>query len=192
MKKLIFFLVLITVFLFSGLSGCTTMSSRKKTEEADRLFELVNKRLSYMKDVAAFKWVNERPIEDLAREKVVIQTAAEAAGKEGFDEESTVAFFKIQIEAAKQIQEGWHNEWRENGFPEDAGFADLVTEIRPALIELGDEIIVQIAVAMPVLSEPANSDKLKSMIKSGIKVKYVDDETKEKLLAALTEIKSQK
>lgn len=192
MKRVIVIFTLTTIFLLSNIVSCTTISSRKNAKEADKLFELINGRLSYMKDVAAFKWVNKKPIEDLAREEVVIQKTAEAAGKAGLDEESTKQFFRVQIEAAKQIQRGWHKEWQENGFPEDAKFADLTTEIRPALIELGDDIIVQIKTTMPVLSNSSNEDKLKRMIKSSIKVKHVDEITKEQLLEALTKIESAK
>ena len=43
--------------------------------QAQSLDELVTARLSQMKDVAAYKWINNRAIEDLEREKVVIDNA---------------------------------------------------------------------------------------------------------------------
>lgn len=187
MEKRVFFVCMMIVVLFFGIPN-DVIACEKKMADTGKLFELVNKRLSYMKDVAAFKWVNKKPIEDISREAVVIQKASEAAGKEGLDVESTQLFFGVQIEAAKQIQRGWHKVWRENGFPEDVTFADLKTEIRPALIKLGNEIIIQIKTAGPTLRDPDFSDKLKSMIKSGINIKYVDDKTKEKLLKALSKI----
>ena len=36
---------------------------------------LINERLGHMKTVAAHKWINQLPIEDLAREEVVIERA---------------------------------------------------------------------------------------------------------------------
>ena len=158
--------------------------------DAEKLFQLINDRLAYMKDVAAFKWVNKAAIEDRAREEVVIQKTAEAAGKEGLEVESTKEFFRVQIEAAKKIQWGWHAEWKKDGFPKDMKFADLKKEIRPALIDLGNKIVTQIKTALPVLHDPANQAELENMIEHAITITYVDRDVKLQLLKALTTIKA--
>ncbi len=179
----------ITLF-FLAISFNFPVSAGEKTAEAEKLFSLVNQRLTWMKDVAAFKWVNKKAIEDKAREEVVIAKAAESAGNEGLDVESAKSFFRVQIEAAKQIQNGWHKEWKEKGFPKDAKFADLKTEIRPALIKLGNEIIARIKTALPVLKNPDLSGELGKKIQSGVDVKYVDNRTKAALLEALAKIET--
>lgn len=100
--------------------------------------DLVNERLSYMRDVAAYKWLKQLPIEDLKRESVVIASAT----RSGLDHNITVAssaeFFTVQIHAAKEIQQYWFTHWQQHGDPEPP--ADLVKVIRPALLELGQQI----------------------------------------------------
>lgn len=105
------------------------------------LADLVNERLSYMKDVAAYKWQNQLPIEDLERERIVIRNSIEQAAAFGLDSASTQSFFEEQITAAKLIQQYWFDQWKERGFDDQLSFRDLNTEVRPALLELGNQIL---------------------------------------------------
>ena len=109
------------------------------------LAKLVNERLSYMEAVAAYKWEHSLAIEDLEREKVVIQSSMDQAGNFGLDSISTRMFFEQQIEAAKQIQRYWFKHWEQNGFEPDQNFGDLKTEIRPVLLQLGKQILASIS-----------------------------------------------
>jgi cyclohexadienyl dehydratase len=108
------------------------------------LYQLVDQRLSYMRDVAAYKWRNHLPIEDLQREKTVIENAISQAKERGLDQRSSRAFFLAQIDAAKAIQRNWFTEWRQDGASLPDSTRRLKDEIRPALIRLGNQIIVQI------------------------------------------------
>ncbi len=112
------------------------------------LVHLLDQRLSYMKDVAAFKWVNKLPIEDLQREEIVLNKSMSAAGDFGLDSLSTYSFFETQITLAKTIQQFWFDQWTKNGFV-NYDYADLKTEIRPALLELGDDILRTLAELEP-------------------------------------------
>ena len=107
------------------------------------LAKLINTRLEYMQSVAAYKWENRLAIEDIAREKVVINASQEAAHNVGLDSLSTRLFFELQISLAKKIQQYWFNRWEE-AYEKPPNFKDLQQEIRPELIRLGDEIITQI------------------------------------------------
>lgn len=105
-------------------------------EEA--LFKLINERLSLMKDVAAYKWINEQDIEDQAREAVVIESAISSGLHYEITVDSSRNFFGAQIEAAKAIQQYWFNEWTIRDAPTEA--PDLDGVLRPRLIDLGNEI----------------------------------------------------
>jgi chorismate mutase len=48
-------------------------------ELSDSLFQTIDERLGYMEDVALFKAQNRIPVEDIAREKVVLFDAKELA-----------------------------------------------------------------------------------------------------------------
>lgn len=113
-----------------------------------QLAGLINERLGYMKDVAAYKWLQQRPIEDLEREAVVLA----AASRSGLDYNITVAsseaFFTVQIEAAKEIQRYWFDHWQTHGSPEKP--ADLITIVRPALLDLGEQITAQLGTSQPI------------------------------------------
>lgn len=106
---------------------------------ADDLYPLVGERLSLMRDVAAFKWLNDLPVTDVERESVVLEAAGEQALRAGLKPETAAAFFREQIEAAKDIQHYWFERWSEGGAPVVA--PDLGTDIRPRLLALGDAIV---------------------------------------------------
>ncbi|TNF90011.1 MAG: gamma subclass chorismate mutase AroQ, partial [Gammaproteobacteria bacterium] len=106
---------------------------------ADELYALVGERLSLMRHVAAFKWLNDRPVEDLAREQVVIEAALSEALNRGLEPTGAEVFFQVQIEAAKDIQRYWFERWQAGSGPKTA--PDLEAEVRPQLLLLGDRII---------------------------------------------------
>lgn len=119
-----------------------------KTSSAPTLTELanlINERLSYMKDVAAYKWHKGLPIEDLEREQIVIQNSIELAAVLGLDSTSTHCFFTEQITAAKLIQQYWFNQWKLKGFDQQMSFPDLNTEVRPALLDLSYQILTALS-----------------------------------------------
>lgn len=104
---------------------------------------LVAQRLSLMDEVAAHKWLNDLPIEDLNREGVVIAAARASAANQGLDPAAADRFFRVQIEAAKEIQDYWISAWIDRDGPITA--PDLATEIRPELIRLGNAITKALA-----------------------------------------------
>jgi cyclohexadienyl dehydratase len=116
---------------------------------SSHLSQLINARLGYMKDVAAYKWINNIAIEDLAREQKVIEAAQNSGLRSHLTMVSSRQFFALQIEAAKEIQHYWFKQWQEGPEPDRA--PDLVNEVRPRLIELGNDIVQ--ALALPQTSE---------------------------------------
>ena len=54
-------------------------------KESSALFSLINKRLSYMEDVALYKYEKNIKIEDLDREQIVINEALEEAAEKDLD-----------------------------------------------------------------------------------------------------------
>ena len=97
-----------------------------------------------MKDVAAYKWEHRIPIEDLQREKEVLESSIQAAESMGLNPTASSRFFEQQIELAKSVQQYWFDHWESKGF-EQYDYADLTTEIRPVLLELGDKILFSVA-----------------------------------------------
>jgi cyclohexadienyl dehydratase len=106
------------------------------------LIGLINERLGHMKTVAAHKWINQLPIEDLAREEVVIERAQRSGLEHGITMASSDQFFSAQIIAAKEIQTHWFEQWESGDAPSSA--PDLVKEVRPELLILGEKITAQL------------------------------------------------
>lgn len=132
----------ITGFPASGLPAET--GPDEQLERVEALGRLINRRLSLMKDVAAYKWEHRIPIEDLQREKEVLESSIQAAESMGLNPTASSRFFEQQIELAKSVQQYWFDQWESKGF-EQYDYADLTTEIRPVLLELGDKILFSVA-----------------------------------------------
>ncbi|MFT4563191.1 MAG: cyclohexadienyl dehydratase [Gammaproteobacteria bacterium] len=110
--------------------------------------ELVSERLTLMRDVAAYKWINELPIEDLVREAVVFGDVTERSLVHGIEIESTARLFGALVGAAKEIQRYWFSIWETRERPTSA--PDLNTLIRPRLIELSHEIFASLVLRAPL------------------------------------------
>ena len=112
----------------------------------DPLFQSIGARLGYMKRVAHYKFIHQRPIEDRTREAVVINNAERAGLALGLPAAPTRQFFTTQITAAKAIQQYWFDRWQAN--PPTPNPASLTEDLRPNLLRLGDEIMA--ALTTPV------------------------------------------
>lgn len=160
----------------------------KEVEAAtiQRLFQLMNQRLSYMEDVAAYKWVNNEPIENVEQEKIVIKSAREKATEQGLNADEVEAFFRLQIELAKKVQQQWHRQWKKDGFPKSQRFDDLTTTVRPELKRIGEDLIAQLKQVQPLLRNPNLRSAIKTLLQDNISTRYISAHDKNKMLRFLT------
>lgn len=93
-------------------------------------------RLELADKVAAAKWGTDSPIDDPARERVVLDDAAARARTLGVDPDEARAVFRDQIEAGKIVQRGLHARWRAHPDERPTRRPDLDKEVRPRLDEL--------------------------------------------------------
>ncbi len=75
---------------------------------AEPLYDLINQRLGYMRDVAVHKAKQNMPVEDKTREQAVLSRSMEKARQLGLDAGSVEAFVMSQINVAKAIQRRYH------------------------------------------------------------------------------------
>ncbi len=108
---------------------------------SQRLFDLIAERLRLMPLVAIYKLHEDKPIEDLAREAVVLEDAATEAERNGFDHERARRFFQVQIEAAKVIQRDTQTALRQQPPSQWPTAPSLTEQIRPELNRLSALII---------------------------------------------------
>jgi cyclohexadienyl dehydratase len=119
---------------------------------ADDLSQLVEQRLGYMKDVAAYKWQHQLAIENIEREVVVLNAAQNQGLRFGLTKNSSRHFFSVQISAAKEIQRYWFAQWQSHPERAPENAASLEHEVRPALLSLGEAITAALAAGNTNLS----------------------------------------
>lgn len=107
---------------------------RQPLSALSHLADLLARRMEFMPSVAAAKVKERLAIEDPQREKVVLDAITASARKIGLPEAQSRSFFALQIELSKAVQR------RSTGGPA----LDLRQQIRPALNELDDDILVAI------------------------------------------------
>ena len=148
-------------------AACAAPLPTHDADKIDRVLALIQQRLGYMDDVARNKWNSGAPIEDLPREREIIESLGRQAPEYGLDPVFARDFFRSQIEASKIIQRTRFAEWRVQNQPPFTIVPDLRDTIRPALDALTPELMKSLAAAMPVLRHadaaaliPARADKL--------------------------------
>ncbi|KXO09545.1 Periplasmic chorismate mutase I precursor [Moritella sp. JT01] len=170
-----FTLIAVTLLSFSAFA----------TPTPSELFSTLNQRLSYMEDVALYKANNNKPIEDIEREKVVIDKASKSAAKVGLDKQSVVGFFQTQISAAKAIQYRYRADLLSQTTSKTP--RDLKTVIRPALIKLGKEINTKLALYLNEGGKFTAQDW--ETFKVTLDSRYLTDTDKQALFNALSKIR---
>jgi len=131
--------------------------SAQRQDEADRLVDLIARRLALMPAVGAWKRAHARPVEDTPQEARVLESVRQRAIDLGLDPAALRALFALEIELSKRIQVR-----AANGDAE----LDLETQLRPALAELSDRQIESLALAAPVDSralDPASLEPLNEL-----------------------------
>ena len=98
-------------------------------------------RLAFMEDVAAYKFRNNKPVEDPEREEALLQTLVEDGEAFGLPPEITRRFFRAQMEAAKIVQRERIEVWTSGGEKPPTKVHDLATEVRPHLDRLSGEML---------------------------------------------------
>ncbi len=117
----------------------------------DAVAQLIEARLALMPAVAQYKHAHDLPIEDSAREAVVLEAATQAALRFGLAPDSVRPLFRAQIEAAKAIQQ------LTPAAPAGIAIRDLHADLRPALGRIGTQLNAALAVAVADLPQLAET-----------------------------------
>ncbi len=159
-------------------------SAANEQSAATEVFMLINERLGHMEGVANHKMHAQSPIEDRAREKVVIDKAVLSAKELGFDTQSIAQFFKIQIQVAKAIQHRVSADLLIQ--PNAKTFPDLHNDIRPELIRLSGAINLALA---NYLDQHAFKEEQRPLFVGSLDNPYLSMQDKHALFNALLKIK---
>src|SRR5207245_2353416 len=105
--------------------------------------------------VAAAKFGTPAPIDDPAREQVVLNNVRALSVQMGIDPEVSVAIFADQIEANKVVQRGLYALWTEHPELAPTERPDLVKEVRPILDRITTELLQEIKDTLQVRAHPS-------------------------------------
>ena len=118
--------------------------------QVGRMFDLIEQRLELMRSVAAWKYANNIPVTDAAREQHVLDATVAQAERLGIDAAAARELFALQIQMARSVQEHYLATWKKAG-GSDATVRDLNKELRPELDRLGQQLLRAIYLALPEL-----------------------------------------
>jgi len=124
---------------------------RARRDDLDDLVDQLARRLAFMPYVASWKQAHGLPIEDPARESVVLADTERSARTHGLDETSVRQFFALQIDLAKAVERRAANR---------PATLDLEREIRPALSQIGRTIVERLAVLAPIEPSRLTDERL--------------------------------
>ncbi|HJY42522.1 MAG TPA: gamma subclass chorismate mutase AroQ [Steroidobacteraceae bacterium] len=116
------------------------------------VFRLIGERLQLMRDVAAWKHLHREPIVDAAREQQVLEQTVRQAAALGLEPQSARELLALQIRLAVRVQLSLTKSWQ-SGAAAPAQAADLKTELRPRLDEIGEQLLRSLALAAPWLRD---------------------------------------
>lgn len=123
--------------------SCFFISATAQAQNCGQTAQLLNERLSYMKDVAGYKAAKHLPIEDLIQEDKVMDKSLAEAESLGLSGASIKPFMVAQINAAKAIQYRYRADWLSQ--PETHWQPKPLDEVRTHISELSSTILRQIA-----------------------------------------------
>lgn len=121
----------------------------------DHLLATIRERLDVAAGVAKAKWNSKGSIEDLEREKQLVDGVVRDAPDLGLDPVRAARFIHAQIDASKVIQAGLFAEWTRTGQAPFADAPDLKRDIRPVLDRLTPELLTRLGPAIAAMRDGA-------------------------------------
>ena len=188
LNSALLWLIAIVFALVLNPAAYAANSTTQKVFEQDSaiaLFILINQRLQFMPDVALYKAQNNLAIEHLEREQNVLKAAIASSKKQGLQAQSVKQFFQSQMDVAKAIQYRYRADLLSDPIEKPA--PDLNKSIRPALIKLGDEIIVEMGRHINKYGKIDPS--LNKLFDNSINHQYISKRDKQLLFQGLTKIR---
>jgi chorismate mutase len=152
----------------TAIASTPASSAREPARRGDALeplVDLVAQRLETADIVASAKFGTSSPIEDPAREKVVLDSAASMAAQQGLDPEATRTVFSDQIQANKVVQYGLFSAWTSHPDEAPTTRADL-NRIRPTLDRITVDLVHQLAATQKTRSDQNCDSELRSAQRS--------------------------
>lgn len=145
---------LCSLLLMTLLSACASAPPGPTAGDVSQLLALQKTRLDIAAPVARSKWNTGAPIDDPAREGVILDDVAARAQSMGIDAQWARRFFQDQFDAGKIVQRDLHRQWRVGTHPPFTNPPDLARDVRPILDRLTPELLTVLSKINGHLCEP--------------------------------------
>src|SRR6201996_9506610 len=169
-------------------AGAAAAAPPSQLVAAREVLVLSDARLELMKEVMASKWFSRAPIQDLAQEEKVIETAVAEARALGVAAGPTATLFEAEIGAAKEVQLGWGSHWLFYGAPPELAAPEL-TALRRGVRKISAQIVAALPRLIGISALPAAESRVESIAEKVVLVKYLSVSDRAGLSDALTGIR---
>ncbi|MFD7547484.1 gamma subclass chorismate mutase AroQ [Streptomyces sp. NPDC059578] len=115
----------------------------------DRVTSLLAERLLVADKVAAAKYGTSLPIEDVVRERQILDDVARRSAALGLDPVRTSAVFRDQIEAGKNVQRALFARWDAHPEERPTERPDLGRDVRPVLDRITTDLLAALTASGP-------------------------------------------
>lgn len=142
--------VIIAAVVAVAVGGAGEASAAPSVGPLGPLTDLAVRRILLGDKVAAAKFGTSQPIDDPAREQQVLEQVAAQSTALGLPPETSVRFFRAQIEANKVVQRGLFRYWTKHPDKQPSTRPDLAKEVRPQLDQITAEILRQLQATLAI------------------------------------------
>jgi cyclohexadienyl dehydratase len=176
-------LVVLVAFLLAALPSHAQPRFESPSADVEHVAALMAARLELMPFVGQWKKHHRLPIQDIERERQVLDSTVAEATRLGLDPNGVRELFSLQIEVARAIQQRVVDSQTTA-----APLRDLNSDLRPALDRIGKQLLVALYLAMPELERKDFQTQYRDLSHRFDRVP-VDDATKRSLVSALANLR---
>ncbi|MGH3841653.1 MAG: chorismate mutase [Pseudonocardiaceae bacterium] len=175
-----------------GLPGCSaatppTGGGPGPGEALLALTDVAAQRVQLADTVAAAKWGTDAPINDPAREQVVLDAVAAKSSQLGIDPVVARAVFTDQIEANKAVQYGLYSRWRAH--PDQAPTTrPELGQVRPILDRITDQLLAELKTTAQIRTAPSCAGQLTATRQRVEHTRHLDPLHEDALTRALSSL----
>jgi cyclohexadienyl dehydratase len=131
----------------------------------EQILELSGERRALMREVAAWKWRQQRPITDPERERELIERMREQAQVLGLSPGAVEDFFELQMRWAREQQALAFAEWQDKQVAVPTP-RDLSTQLRPELDRIGRELLLNLYLGLPQFQAEDFRDRYEARLRA--------------------------
>jgi len=130
-------------------------------EKIDGVLNAMQELFATMQNVAKWKWNHKSSIENMEKERILLEKCSQKGIHAGLSSEMVKDVFQAQLEAMKMIQINYFEHWKKDGIDRFADILDYKTKLKPQIEKNYEHFLVQLKAVMPLLKKKNLSEVIK-------------------------------